>query len=699
MGNAGSIEDSCGTMKSPCQSLQLGINKCKKNGKVVVQGRHYVSTGIDITKSVSIIGEHGATIQGHDDYFKQVFTITKSLTFSLYDVSFEDVSIMYILSPAKVRIENCSLTNSKVPKPIQRHLNNLEKKAGEAQRPSFIKYFPYPIIKLTSTIDLTILNSTFIGWKSVPVIATSEKSQSNVIVQGCTFMNNVAIDLSGTKNLQLALHNNTFIRSSAQISGKVKHLFITACSFKKWFSDVKNVVEISGEVQSLSIIKCSFDNITGGAISFQGKVKSSSAVISDSIFRNLKRERELVQEERLSKIGNIVLGYSASIIISNCLFADNENNIDGGDIKITHTSNIIIQDSSIMRSKATGSTSKGGSINVELVQKLTIANCSFTNISAGYAGGAIWFSNKRNRRYEDAATPTEISLQNCTFIGNRAVSSGGAVNANISNGNMNVQSCTFDSNEATQGGGILVRHGAHSYTTIEHTIFSNNHATKGGAVRVNKEREFSKQTEEQVSYSVVIRESTFTNNSAETSGQSIFNNDNMKLKKVSITSFERYVAPHLQSDTGHIEIFNTSVELFRLNSDTLPGKSKAIELNSAEVRIWDGFKLTCPTNFKIDQLKNISNIVEVFSKFLTDGPPSRLTRFTDLNLDCVSCPSSSYTLRFGQYYIPYLLCTDEWKLSNTLKITIAEARSHTQPITIQNPECTLCPTGKINFFE
>ena len=171
----------------------------------------------------------------------------------------------------------------------------------------------------------------------------------------------------------------------------------------------------------------------------------------------------------------------------------------------------------------------------------------------------------------------------------------------------------------------------------------------------------------------------------------------MQLESVHLASFEKHVAPHLQSDRGNFEMVNTSVKIHREVPNTLPGRSKGLEINSPEIRIWDGFKLACPTNFKLDEVKNTSKFIQRGSQFRMDGPPLRFTQYSYLSLECAACSSSWYTFGSGSYYISTLLCTDEEKLMKR-DILTTELGSYSWP-TINNPDCISCPTGMKDLYD
>ena len=131
-------------------------------------------------------------------------------------------------------------------------------------------------------------------------------------------------------------------------------------------------------------------------------------------------------------------------------------------------------------------------------------------------------------------------------------------------------------------------------------------------------------------------------------------------------------------------MINTTVKLFRGGIKRLPGKSKAIEIKSEELRSRFGLRVICPINFQVSELKNSSSMILVTNPMIPGLPPRVRPKHTYLTVDCVSCPSSFYTLHSGEYYLP--------ALSSTNNLVSQDVKP-----TVRNPECNPCPTGKNSF--
>lgn len=120
----------------------------------------------------------------------------------------------------------------------------------------------------------------------------------------------------------------------------------------------------------------------------------------------------------------------------------------------------------------------GGAISLVNGGQLIIENCRFINnkviYTAGQALGGAVYSEGDSKNY----IPTYIT--NCTFIGNSALTDGGAINTKF--GNVTIKDCTFIDNFATRDGGAVSTRGL-SIMNIENSNFINNSADEwGGAI-------------------------------------------------------------------------------------------------------------------------------------------------------------------------------------------------------------------------
>ncbi len=121
----------------------------------------------------------------------------------------------------------------------------------------------------------------------------------------------------------------------------------------------------------------------------------------------------------------------------------------------------------------------GGAIRLRNGARVSVEGSSFSENSATY-GGAISTASKNIR----------LTVDNSSFIGNRARGSGGAIAASwLGGGSVSISSSSFLKNSAVEhdGGAIEASHGAFDITN---STFSENHAGgDGGAIRIDDDAE------------------------------------------------------------------------------------------------------------------------------------------------------------------------------------------------------------------
>lgn len=103
-----------------------------------------------------------------------------------------------------------------------------------------------------------------------------------------------------------------------------------------------------------------------------------------------------------------------------------------------------------------------------------VANCTFIGNYARHSGGAIWVEN------------STMIIENCTFIGNKAESHGGAVC--LVNAGAMLRKSTFSGNEGRYGGALNIQ-ASDKITTIDNCVFENNNAVgtnaNGGGIDIS----------------------------------------------------------------------------------------------------------------------------------------------------------------------------------------------------------------------
>jgi len=146
-----------------------------------------------------------------------------------------------------------------------------------------------------------------------------------------------------------------------------------------------------------------------------------------------------------------------------------------------------------------------------------IANSLFVNNEGRYMGSDLWVEGGAIDSHAES-----ISIINCTFIGNSALTTGGAINlAGMTLWN-EIIGCTFIDNYAPIGGAIRANN---NVVLIKDCIFTNNYAneTHGGALHLRLS-------------GVIIENCTFTGNHAVSNGGAIYDNEISSSRYLNITN-------------------------------------------------------------------------------------------------------------------------------------------------------------------
>ena len=324
----------------------------------------------------------------------------------------------------------------------------------------------------------------------------------------------------------------------------------------------------------------------------------------------------------------------------------------------------------------------GGSVKTSNMN-LTISNCTFTECSATQsAGGAIVAAN--SQEFAKNYVSTNIIITKSFFKGNRASQTGGAISVQT-DGVLEIQSSTFGGNSAYLGGSINIRmklgNRREARSLLHDCTFINNEATIGGAMYiVRNEEDWTERWSLPGSfYSTAIQKCRFWNNSAISSGQSVYNKDHIQMEDTSLITYEKYIAPHLHVSSGDINLSNVTVQLFRDSKLELPSKSKGIVLKSNDIKLSKGLTFLCPSNFNIDGMKNTTGVNSTLKKkgrWLSVRVP--YTVYKSFSVDCTACSVDTYTLHSGRLYLPRL--TPKYPPENV--------------VSMDNEKCISCPTGK-----
>ena len=247
-------------------------------------------------------------------------------------------------------------------------------------------------------------------------------------------------------------------------------------------------------------------NGNGAVIDMNNSVRAFYVESSGVTFKNLT----IKNANNRDSGGAIYFNISAvSGTVINCNFIDNLVSYNGGALFLDGFG--YIADCNFVNNRVTDPYgSYGGAIHM---YSGTVENCNFTNNSAEYSAGAIWFTTKgdvRNCNFDGNSANYAGAIESdnglctvsdCNFINCKSYWEGGAI---FCSGDGIVENCNFTGNSAKYGGAIVINC---AYTVLN-CIFINNKVETGGALYFGGVGE--------------INNSTFVNNKADDSGGAIY---------------------------------------------------------------------------------------------------------------------------------------------------------------------------------
>ena len=157
--------------------------------------------------------------------------------------------------------------------------------------------------------------------------------------------------------------------------------------------------------------------------------------------------------------------------ISNCQFSDSDGEFGVG-LSIRFSGDIVLEDCAFEGNEATLSR---GAVNV-VATNVTLRRCVFRdNAIVGSAGiGAAYSSIDTSTLNQSIES---VTFEDCDFIGNQAVSGGGAIVANTPS--LAIRDSRFVGNSAPFGAAIVLDGGGGGELVLERTVFHQNVATAG----------------------------------------------------------------------------------------------------------------------------------------------------------------------------------------------------------------------------
>ena len=153
------------------------------------------------------------------------------------------------------------------------------------------------------------------------------------------------------------------------------------------------------------------------------------------------------------------------------------------------------------------------------------------------------------------------------------------------------------------------------------------------------------------------------------------------MENISVITCEKSVAPHISLDSGDVFLYNVTVELSRDTNNQLSSKSRGIEIRSNDIKLSGGLTMSCPRNFKVDDVKIINEQIspkDAFRWYANNKVTE--TKYSFLTVDCKACPYGTYSLQNGG-------------------LRLSELSTKVPPdtnFTFQEVKCVPCPTGIIS---
>ena len=202
--------------------------------------------------------------------------------------------------------------------------------------------------------------------------------------------------------------------------------------------------------------------------------------------------------------------YGESLLISKCIFINNQVEGNGGAVYIaTEFDIIIVNASTFIGNRVTRKNGYGGAIYFDIDSRydgsVLISESNFISNSASY-GGALSIVDYYQTQFD-----VRITIIDSVFSNNKAldtIGSGGV--AFISDAHVLVSNCTFTHNMAARDGGVI--HADYSFLSVSNSSFKRNIAGNDGGVFSTYVR----------STNYTITQSIFTSNQAGDDGGAIF---------------------------------------------------------------------------------------------------------------------------------------------------------------------------------
>jgi len=333
-------------------------------------------------------------------------------------------------------------------------------------------------IKITAPINIT---GNGYSLKAKSKLRIFYITGNNVNIDGINFMNGYCTGIGGAIYIEgqyVNITNSNITSSSAWSYGGGADVVSNYVSF----------VNVSFKSNKVRVGSDKTNNYGGGALTIHNTAAYCSLIGCE------------FKSNYASESGGAILWSGPNGIVKDTYFeSNNAQKYDGGAIYAKSSAiNLLIDNITAYKNKDGGY----GSAIASFATGTLINNSKFISNDYNNArkyGATVYFAAARgkiynsyfekNRAYNGGAISTQSwnsEIKNVTFIGNRAVNLGGAINIQGSPSNINISDCSFNGNYAgTTGGAIRVTSTKTSGLAITNSSFKNNHAYRyGGAISV-----------------------------------------------------------------------------------------------------------------------------------------------------------------------------------------------------------------------
>ncbi len=290
----------------------------------------------------------------------------------------------------------------------------------------------------------------------------------------------------------------------------------------------------------------------------------------------------------------------SSFLIDNCVFDSNTTSGYGGTCMYNWIGNFEVKNSTFSNNYAPNT----GSAMYNARCKANIHDSRFENGQSGMAGGAGFGGAIANY-----SAGSDVTITDCTFEGNKAARSGGAVTVGFT-AKVALKNCTFNANTAQYGGAVFCQNDTTSLS-VEGCTFSENGAENtGGALNISS------------GIVTNIKNSVFFANGASTGGAIDISEDSLDLAVLNVenTIFRDNIcttqAAAINQNNADVNLKNC---LFSFNLNIGDGAGGAISSNAS------GKKTARVNAVNCTFASNVSQIGAGIAQFEVDTSDAILT--------------------------------------------------------------------------